>query len=102
MFPSVTYLDLDRRAKQFFDDVAGVEEIISANAVDDGPRSFAFLAGDYQADFGLEDESFDLLISLYAGFISEHCTRCLRIGGGFSSTPATETPRWHPLTIATH
>lgn len=81
VFSSVTYADMDKRAAQFFADRDGVAEIIAANATDGGPRSVAFQAGDYREDLDLADESFDLLISLYAGFISEACTRYLRIGG---------------------
>lgn len=81
VFPATTYVDTDRRADQFFADVDGVGEIIAANVIDDRPRSFDFVPGDYRQDLGLADQSFDLLVSLYAGFISEHCTRYLRIGG---------------------
>ncbi len=39
-------------------------------------------------DLGLPDEGFDLLISLYAGLVSEHCTRHLRIGGQLLVNPS--------------
>ncbi len=81
VFPSVTYVDTDRRAEQFFADVDGASEIVAANATDDRPRSFTFMARDYRDDLALTEQSFDLLVSLYAGFISEHCTNYLRIGG---------------------
>jgi hypothetical protein len=81
VFPVVTYVDSDRRAATFFDDVEGVDEIVSANQASAGTRVVEFIAGDYRSDLGLTDESFDLLVSLFAGFISEHCTRYLRVGG---------------------
>lgn len=81
VFPSVTYIDTDRRAEQFFADADDASEIIAANATDDRPRSFTFLPRDYRNDLALTEQSFDLLVSLYAGFISEHCTNYLRIGG---------------------
>jgi len=81
VFPSVTYVDTDRRAEQFFADADGVNGIIADEAIDDRPRSFTFLRRDYRDDLGLTEQSFDLLISLYAGFISEHCTHYLRVGG---------------------
>ena len=81
VFPSVTNVDVDRRAERFFADTDGVDEIIAANVIDDRARSVIFLHRDYRDNLDLQDQSFDLLISLYAGFISEHCTQYLRIGG---------------------
>lgn len=78
--PDVTYVDVDRRAKRFFGDRSGVEDIVQAE-VGTEARSIAFVHADYTDALPLADEAFDLLISLYAGFISEHCTRHLRIGG---------------------
>ena len=78
--PDVTYVDVDRRAKRFFGDRSGVEDIVQAE-VGTVARSIAFVHADYTDALPLADEAFDLLISLYAGFISEHCTRHLRIGG---------------------
>jgi len=88
VFPRATYVDIDRRARQFFADADGVDEIIAANATDDRPRSVTFLARDYRDDLGLPEQSFDLLVSLYAGFVSEHCTRYLRIGGSLLVNPS--------------
>jgi hypothetical protein len=80
VFETVTYLDSDRRAAAFFDDRAGIAEIIEQH---DGPRSpdITFIGGDYTDALDLPDDHFDLLVSLFAGFVSEHCTRYLRIGG---------------------
>ncbi len=71
VFPDVTYVDSDRRAATFFDDVEGVDEIVRANQFGAEARVVEFVAGDYRSDLGLIDESFDLLVSLYAGFISD-------------------------------
>jgi hypothetical protein len=87
-FADVTYVDLDRRAAQFFADETGVEEIIAQHPpVPDGSR-FRFVHADYSSDLALEDQSFDLLVSLYAGFISEACTRYLRTGGTLLVNPS--------------
>lgn len=88
VFPDVTYVDMDRRAARFFADVDGVDEIVSANTTDDRPRSRRFLPQDYRDDLGLAERSVDLLVSLYAGFISEHCTRYLRVGGSLLVNPS--------------
>ena len=81
IWPSVTYVDVDRRASRFFSDHEGVGELLTERGVDPGVHAFRFLHTDYQERLALEDRSFDLLISLYAGFVSEHCTRYLRKGG---------------------
>lgn len=88
VFPAVTYVDADRRAARFFDDAEGVGEIVAAYQVGAGVRSIRFVAGDYAGELGLADESFDLLVSLYAGFVSEHCTRYLRVGGHLLVNPS--------------
>lgn len=78
---SVTYLDVDRRAAQFFADTAGVDEIIRRHRSDGGRAEWSFLNADYTSRLTLPERDYDLLISLYAGFVSEHCTRYLRPGG---------------------
>ncbi len=78
---SVTYLDVDRRAAQFFADAEGVDEIIGSHRDGGESAPWSFLQADYAATPALPEQHYDLLISLYAGFVSEHCTRYLRPGG---------------------
>lgn len=87
VFDSVTYLDSDRRAPGFFADTDGVAEIIASH---NGPTApdVTFIHGDYTDPLDLPDEGFDLLVSLYAGFISEHCTQHLRVGGTLLVNPS--------------
>lgn len=87
VFESVTYVDIDNRAARFFADADGVREIVTAQ--NGAPDShIAFVHADYTHDLDLPTEGFDLLVSLYAGFISEHCTRHLRIGGTLLVNPS--------------
>ena len=51
-------------------------------------RTIAFVHADYSDELPLADEAFDLLISLYAGFVSDHCTRHLRVGGTLLVNPS--------------
>lgn len=81
VWPSVIYADTDRRADQFFADSAGVDELLTEHDVDPNSRSVRFLHSDYCEPLDVDDRSVDLLVSLYAGFVSEHCTRYLRPGG---------------------
>ena len=87
VFAAVTYVDKDSRAARFFSDAAGVQEIVRAGG---GPASaeVRFIAGDYSTELRIEDESFDVLVSLYAGFVSEACTDYLRIGGVLLVAPS--------------
>ena len=77
----VTYVDNDGRASQFFDDTDGVDALIADHRRAGGRARWRFVAADYRDDLPLEDGSVDLLISLYAGLVSESCTRYLRPGG---------------------
>ena len=88
VFPSVTYVETDGRAAEFFDDAQGVDEIILANQASPEARVVEFIAGDCRSEQGLPDTSFDLVVSLYAGYISEHCTRYLRVGGHLLVNPS--------------
>jgi hypothetical protein len=88
VWPSVTYVDVDRRAAQFFSDEDGVNELLEQHGVDPMLHSTRFVKADYRDTIDVDDGSFDLLISLYAGFITEHCTRYLRIGGSLLVNPS--------------
>jgi hypothetical protein len=80
VFPDVVYVDNDKQAKKFFANAA-TAAFINESKLYTAPTSLRFLALDYTADLGEPEESFDLLISQYAGFISQHCKRYLRVGG---------------------
>ena len=88
VFDDVTYVDTDRRAAQFFDDPHGVNEIIAEHRHPKSPTEWRFIKADYTSDLPLPDGHFDLLVSLYAGFISEHCTRYLQPGGHLLVNPS--------------
>jgi hypothetical protein len=81
VFASVVYVDTDRRAARFFADHTGVQRLITARRPDHQPVQLAFHHADYASDFGEPAASFDLLISLYAGFVSQACKHLLRAGG---------------------
>ena len=88
VWPSVTYVDIDRRAQQFFDDEAGVEELLAGHNVEPDAHTVRFIKADYSDPLDLDESGFDLLISLYAGFVSEACTRHLRVGGMLLVNPS--------------
>jgi hypothetical protein len=81
VLPEVVYVDTDKRANAFFADESGVLELIEENGGPPDP-SVTFLHADYQEPLKLpKKKRFDLLISMYAGFVSEHCTDRLEVGG---------------------
>lgn len=88
VFPSVTYIDSDRRPPGFFSDREGLREIVAAHAGSPPDPEITFIHGDYCDDLGVPEQSFDLLVSLYAGLVSEHCTRYLRVGGALLVNPS--------------
>lgn len=88
VWPDVTYVDVDRRATRFFADVDGVREIVAAQVDSPADPRIEFLATDYTTDLPLEPDYFDLLLSLYTGPVSLHCTRYLRIGGWLLAHPS--------------
>ena len=88
VFPSVTYVDTDKRAAAFFGDAEGVRQIIRRQEGAPDKPEVRFIQSDYTKELDLPEQSFDLLISLYGGFVSESCTRYLRVGGMFLVNPS--------------
>ncbi len=77
----VTYVDTDARARRFFgaDDVVA-DELAGRTTYDEQPV-VRFLAMDYGEPLPVDDESMDLVISLYSGLAWRHTSRYLRAGG---------------------
>jgi len=87
-FDSVTYVDSDRRAARFFADRDGVDSIIAAHRLRRTRAEWRFVAADYRDFIGVTEKSVGLLVSLYAGFVSAHCTRYLVEGGWLLVNPS--------------
>ncbi len=80
VFPKVVYVDSYKKANDFFSDPS-VVDFISKNKIYKKKPSISFHFKDYMKDIGEPRESFDLLISQYAGFVSQYCKKYLKIGG---------------------
>ena len=80
VFPMVTYVDMEKRAKQFFA-TSELQQLIAERKIYAQEAQVQFVHQDYATQLPECDESFDLLVSQYAGFISQHCKRYLKIGG---------------------
>lgn len=77
---NMVYVDTDRRTARFFGDPAVIDFIENRKSYK-VPPSISFLQADFTKPLPLSDNSFDILISLYAGFISQHCKQKLKTGG---------------------
>lgn len=88
VWPSVTYVDTDRRAARFFADTDGVREIITTVGGAPADPHVRFVRADYTEPLPVDAESVDLLVSLYAGPVSRHCTSYLRFGGVLLVNPS--------------
>jgi len=78
--PAVVYVDMDRRTPGFFADAA-VQSFVRRRSNYPSVPSVRFHHQDYSRPLDEPDASFDLLISQYAGFVSQACKRYLRPGG---------------------
>lgn len=80
VFPDVVYVDNDRQARRFFD-ASEIYEFIAQK------KNYAQIAqvryhfADYRNGFGEDPDSFDLLVSQYAGFVGHYCKKYLKTGG---------------------
>lgn len=75
--PSVTYVDTDRRAARYFADESLVTAELQGRTIPGAGTDIAFLHADYTEPLPIPPASFDLLISLFAGPVWEHCRQYL-------------------------
>lgn len=80
VYPLTCFVDTDRRAARFFADPAVHDYVNRRKAYPEEP-SIRFHRADYTEGYPEVEESFDLLISQYAGFVSQHCKRYLKLDG---------------------
>ncbi len=80
LFPLTIYVDTYSKAKLFFAN-NGLLEFISKHKVYIDKPIIRFYPLNYKKDLKESHNSFDLLISQYAGFVSKYCKKYLKIGG---------------------
>lgn len=80
IFPKTAFIDSDRRMAKFFEDEEVAEFIEAKSQYDQKPEIF-FAQQNYENKLPLEHESYDLLISQYAGFVSRAGKKFLKAGG---------------------
>jgi len=79
IFPSfyikeMTYIDSDKRITKFFADVE-VINYINLNKTYKESSSVKALQADFSSDLPIDDYSFDIMFSFYAGLISQSCKK---------------------------
>jgi len=105
VFPRVVYVDMFSKMKQFFTNPE-VINYITKNATTKNKPEIVFHQSEYSKDFGEEKNSFDLLISLNSGFVSQACSAYLKKDGllianneHFDATRAYVDPKFKAMGI---
>ncbi|MCC7452199.1 MAG: class I SAM-dependent methyltransferase [Anaerolineae bacterium] len=80
-FSHVVYVDLNEKAQELLADTAAVLDVVNSHKRYKRSAYVRFIAQDYTTPLPIVDNSFDLLIALYAGGIARACKRYLKIGG---------------------
>ncbi len=80
IYPYVMYIDSDKQAIRFFESGSLTEIVRARKEYPEEPR-IVFHGIDYRKPVEGYRTEFDLLISQYAGFISEVCKPYLKVGG---------------------
>jgi hypothetical protein len=78
--PDMVYVDMDKRCPRFFGDPQ-IREYIEQCKEYSGSSRFCFFHRDFTREITGVKKDRDLLISLYAGFVSQHCDTYLKKGG---------------------
>jgi hypothetical protein len=78
--PEVVYIDSFKKTQKFFNDEKFLDIINKNKNYEDKPI-IRFYHADYYKDLEEKLEDFDLLISQYAGFISQCCKKYIKPGG---------------------
>ena len=79
-FSNMTYVDTDKRCKIFYSDKKTLDFINKEKTYDEISK-ISFIFSDYINELNLAINSYDLLISLYSGFISKYCKQYLKKAG---------------------
>jgi len=80
VFPKTAFIDSDRRVRKFFDSPEVKEFVHKNKQYKEEPNIFASQQN-YEKPIAIEQESFDLLVSQYAGFVSQAGKKLLKPGG---------------------
>jgi hypothetical protein len=80
-FPHVVYADRSPVAGRFFGDHRAVLDYVNSRKTYEQPAYFRLISGDYTKPLPLQEQRFDLLISLNASHVARTCKHYLKFGG---------------------
>ncbi len=80
-FQHVVYVDISELAKEFFQDDQNILSIINSNKKYKQSAYIQFIHSDYTKKLSVRENNFDLLLSIYAGGITESCKKYIKPGG---------------------
>lgn len=80
-FQHLVYVDISDKASEFFSSMESVVRFVGGKKKYRQKPFIQFLKSDYTKPLPLRENSFDLLISLYAPAITASCSRYVRKGG---------------------
>ena len=80
VIPHMVYVDMDKRCEPFFNSEM-TKVFVDRNKEYEESASYRFHKADFSEGFQEKKDSFDILISLYAGFISKYCGKYLKKNG---------------------
>ena len=80
-FQHVVYIDINELAKEFFQDDQNILSIINSNKKYKQSAYIQFIHSDYTKKLSVRENNFDLLLSIYAGGITESCKKYIKHGG---------------------
>lgn len=81
IIPEVIYVDTDKKAIKFFENEKEIINFVNNNKVYTESSIVKFQAKDYWSEISIPYGYADLLISQYAGFVSQACKKYLKKGG---------------------
>jgi len=80
-FQHVVYVDISETAKEFFQQNQILLSIVNSNKKYRQSAYIQFFHCDYTKKLPLRENNYDLLLSIYAGGITESCTKYIKPGG---------------------
>jgi len=80
-FQHVVYVDISETAREFFQDNQSVLSIVNSNKKYKQSAYIQFIHSDYTKKLPVRENNYDLLLSLYAGCITESCKKYVKPGG---------------------
>lgn len=80
VFDHVVFNDTYKNLVKFYESDEVYDYVVERKEYPGEPY-FIYVKGDYRKSLSIKEKGYDLLVSQYAGFISLHCKKYLKIGG---------------------